>query len=130
MNEIFTVAGIAVVSAGFVILLKQYKPEYAFGAALAAGIILLFNAIILAKDVFDYMSGIIEYSGIAKENFGILVRCFAICVVAKIASDLCNDCGQGSIASKVSFAGKIFVFITALPLFSEIMEVIESLINL
>ena len=42
MNSIFTIAGIGIVSTAFVIILKQYRPEFAFSAALAAGIILLF----------------------------------------------------------------------------------------
>ena len=37
MNEIVTVAGIAVAAAGAAVLLKQYKPEYAFGISVAAG---------------------------------------------------------------------------------------------
>ena len=36
MNSIFTIAGIGIVSTAFVIILKQYRPEFAFGAALAA----------------------------------------------------------------------------------------------
>ena len=41
MNEIITAAGIAVIAAGAAVLLKQYKPEYAFGVSLAAGAAIL-----------------------------------------------------------------------------------------
>ncbi len=130
MNEVFTIAGFAVVAAGLAVLLKEYKPEYAFGVSLAAGIILLFSSVILLKDIFDYLNKIIGYSGINNENFGILLRCLGICIVTKIAADLCKDCGQASIASKVDFAGKTFLFIFAMPLFEELIEIIDILVNL
>ena len=130
MSDIFTFAGIAVVAAGLIVLLKQYKPEYAFGAALAAGILLLFQSVILLKDIFDYLKEIVEYSGIEKEYFGILIRCLGICIVTKIASDLCKDCGQGAIESKIDFTGKTFLFISAMPFFEELIKIINVLINL
>ncbi len=130
MNEIFTVAGISVVSAGLVILLKQYKPEYAFGAALAAGIVLFFYIVHLLTDIFDFFDEMISSAGIKNAEFEILIRCMGIGVVAKIASDTCKDCGQGSIASNVDFAAKIFMLISAMPLFVKILGIIDSIINL
>ena len=130
MNEVFTIAGVAVVSAALVLILKQYKPEYAFGGALASAIILLIYSITFLNDIFDYLNKLVGFSGINRENFAILIRCFGICMVTKIASDLCKDCGQSSIASKVDFAGKSIVFITAMPLFENLVEIIEVLINL
>ena len=41
MNEIFTVAGIAVIAAGFSVILKQYKPEYSFAVVLGFGTVIL-----------------------------------------------------------------------------------------
>lgn len=129
MSEIFTLAGIAIVAAGFVILLKQYKPEYAFGAALAAGILLLLYTITIFGGVVDRIESLVSSSGIESENFNILLRCLGICMVTKIASETCKDCGQGSISSKIDLAGKAVILVSAMPLFSEIIEIIKILID-
>ncbi len=129
MSEIFTVAGIAIVSAGLIVLLKQYKPEYAFGAALAAGVLLLLYVITVFGGVFDEIKSLISASGIENEKFEILLRCLGICMVTKITSETCKDCGVSSVSSKVDLAGKAAILFTAMPLFNEIIGLIKVFID-
>ncbi len=130
MNEIFTIAGIGIVAAGLIIIFKQYRPEFAFGTALAFGIILLIYSIILFTDIFDEIKGLTEISGIGSENFKILFRCLGICFITKTASEICSDCGQNSVATKIDFAGKTTILLSAIPLYSEITDIIKNLISL
>ena len=130
MTEIFTLAGIAILSSAFVILLKQYKPEYAFAASLTAGILLLFYSFMFFSEIIDEIRLFISSSGIKNENFEILIKCLGICLITKISSETCKDCGQSSISSKIDLAGKAMILVTSIPLFSEIIEIIQSLISL
>ena len=130
MNDVFTVAGIGIISTGFILILKQYKPELAFGAALAAGIVLFLYTATMLSDIFEHVQKLVSISGIDNGKYKILLRCLGICMVTKIASETCNDCGQGSISSKIDFAGKIIVLFISLPLFSEILEIIKNLMSI
>lgn len=130
MNSIITIAGIGIVSAALVIVLKQYRPEFAFGAALAAGIIILIYTIGIFSESLQYISELISVSGIDKEKYEILFRCFGICVITKIASETCKDCGQCSLSSKIDLAGKSLILINSFPLFSEIIRIIKNLTEL
>lgn len=130
MNEIFTVAGIGIVAAGFVIILKQYRPEFAFGAVLAAGVLLLLYTVTFLGGIFEHIEELVSVSGIENENYKILLRCLGICMVTKIASETCKDCGQSSISSKIDLAGKTVIFVIAMPLFSEIIGIIKTLIDI
>ncbi len=130
MNEIFTVAGIAIVSVGFIVLLKQYKPEYAFGAALAAGVLLLLYTVTVFGGILTEIENLVAVSGIESEKYKILLRCLGICTVTKIASETCKDCGQSSLSSKVDLAGKTAVLFAAIPLFGEIIGLIKAFIDI
>ena len=130
MNEIFTIAGIGIIAAAFIIILKQYRPEFAFGAALACGIVILIYVVSAFSEIFKEIKDLAEISGIGSEKFKILFRCLGICFITKTASEICSDCGQNSVASKIDFAGKTTVLISAIPLYSEIAEIIKNLINL
>lgn len=130
MNDVFTLFGIAIISASFVILIKQYKPELAFGIALSSGIIILLYTMGFFSEIFSVLSKLISFSGINDEKFFVLFRCMGICMVTKIASESCRDCGQNSIASKVDLAGKALILVASLPLFSEITEIIRIFIEL
>lgn len=130
MSEVVTVAGIAVAAAGAAILLKQYKAEYAFGISVAAGIIFLLFIVTRAAEIIEEISGFADASGIDSENYGIVLRCLGVCLVTNAAAETCKDCGQSSIAAKVVIAGKALVLIMALPLFSELMNVIKAILEI
>ena len=130
MNDIFTISGIGIISAAIVIILRQYRPEFAFAAALLAGILIILTSLSYFTEIFVFIKRLVSVSGIDSEKFEILLKCFGICVVTKIASETCKDCGLESISSKIDFSGKTIILISSLPLFSEILEVIEKLVFL
>lgn len=130
MNSIFTIAGIGIVSTAFVIILKQYRPEFAFSAALAAGIILLFFSVSCFTEIIKTINNFIDISNAGKEKYEILIKCLGICMVTKIASETCKDCGENSIASKIDLAGKAVVLTFSMPLFQEVIFIIKDLLEL
>ena len=130
MNDIFTLSGIGIISAAIVIILRQYRPEFSFAAALLAGILIILTSLSYFTEIFVFIKRLVSVSGIDSEKFEILLKCFGICVVTKIASETCKDCGLESISSKIDFSGKTIILISSLPLFSEILEVIEKLVFL
>lgn len=130
MNNIFEIAGIGIVSSAVIIILKQYRPEFAFSASLICGIILLLYSVISFSEINETLKEIILISGIENEKYEILFRCLGISIVSKIASEACSECGQGSISSKIDLAGKTIILLTAMPLFTEIIEIIRNLTEL
>ncbi len=128
MNEIFTISGIGIVSVALIMILKQYKPEFAFAVVISSGILIILLSISFLSEIFEYIKELIAVSGIESEKFEILFRCTGICIVTKIASDACKDCGVESISSKIDFAGKAVMLFVSLPLFSEIIGIIKNLI--
>lgn len=130
MNDIFSIFGISVIACGFIVLLKQHKPELAFAVLLSSGIILLLSVVGLFKEVFSAISNIAKLSEIDNKNLSVLFKCAGICFITKTASETCNDFGQSSLSSKVDLAGKVLVLITALPFFGEITEIIKTFIEI
>jgi len=127
MSEIITIAGVAIIASGTAILLKQYKPEYAFGISLAAGASILIFTVLKLSEVTETLESFVSVSGINNEYYKIMLRCLGVCMITKITSETCKDCGQGAISSKVDMAGKIIILVIAMPLFSEIISIVRAL---
>ena len=58
-----------------------------------------------------------------------LINTLWLCVVCEFVSDCCKDAGQGALASKVEFASRVTVIITALPLFRNILNTAMELMK-
>lgn len=130
MSEALSVMGIAIVAAGAAILLKQYKPEYAFGVSIASAIIFLLFIIAKIDFVANEIGNFISASGINTEHYEIVFRCLGICLLTNAAAETCKDCGQSSIASKVVIAGKAIILVMAFPLFSELMNIVIAVLEI
>ena len=68
------------------------------------------------------IKNLITYAHIPHEYGAILLKSLGICFAVQFASDSCKDAGENSMASKIEFAGKIGILITALPLFETIIQ--------
>ncbi len=127
MSEIFTVAGMALISLFAILLLRQYKPEYAFGVSIIVGIILFLSILSPIRELFSEIEVWISFSSLKEEEYSILLRCFGICVITKITVQTCMDCNESSLASKVDLFGKISVLTVAFPLFNKLLDIIREL---
>jgi len=127
--DIFKILGIALVSAVFCILLRQYKPELALLASLAAGVVILALLLTDLQALLDEIMLIADSGAMQQEYMRILLKTMGICFVTQIACDTCRDAGEGAISSKLEIAGKIAVLIISLPMFRQIMSFVAMLIG-
>lgn len=58
----------------------------------------------------------------------ILLKVMGIAYIAEFGAQICRDAGEGTIAGKIEFAGKIFIVILAVPLISQVLESIGQLL--
>ena len=58
-----------------------------------------------------------------------LIKTVGICALAGFTSDACRDTGNSSLASKVEFAARITIVISALPLINTVLTTVKDLLN-
>ena len=97
-------------------------------AVLCASLILLFYIINSMKYSFSYLEDIYQELSYGKEYFPIVLKALGIAYITEFTSAICNDAGEKSIGSKVELAGKIAIFFVALPIFTSLLELLNSLV--
>ena len=122
--EIIKRAGIGLIALILIIIIKQYRPEFAVYISLCAG------AIILTL-VMNKMSGIIgiltELSNKVSDNNGfltILMKITGIAFITEFAVSICKDSGESAIASKIDLGGKVVIISMSIPIISTLLETI------
>ncbi|MDE6362502.1 MAG: stage III sporulation protein AD [Clostridia bacterium] len=120
--DIFKIVGIAIVGCVCTLLLKNTQSQYAMLSSLATGIIILIIALSSFSKVILSFQAIIDKTGVNSSLFATLLKIIGIGYITEYSQSVCEDLECGSIGKKVSFAGKIAIFLLALP-------IIENLIN-
>ena len=127
--NILALAGVAIVSAIFSVMLRKYNPEISIVLSLLAGIFLIFAILSHLSTAMDKIKELLSATGITAEYGLILFKVMGICFLAQFTSDCCTDAGEKSLASKIELAGKIMIIYTALPLFEQVIKLTSKLIG-
>jgi len=115
------IAGVALVAAFAVGILKIYKSDLVVPVTVLASVVLLGAAVAMMIPVTDYMKEISASAGFSA-YFKAILKALGISIIADSAASVCRDGGQASVASKVEFAAKIMILSLALPIIKEIVD--------
>ncbi|MEE3492983.1 stage III sporulation AC/AD family protein [Ruminococcus sp.] len=124
---IITICGAAIVTAVLAVMLRSQSPHSAMLLSVAAGAIIILS---LLKNLPATLSGIqsvLSDGGIDTADIAILLKVMGICFVTEFTCDCVTEAGLLSLSTNISFAGKILVLLTSLPLFQNIISVITTL---
>ena len=127
MVEIFKIIGLALVIVVAVILVKQTKPELAMLVGVAGGVILFFYIIDLLEQVYGVFSYILDSTGLNSKLFVVLLKIVGIGYLTEFSANICSDSGNNAIASKVMLAGKLIIFVLAIPIIRSLIDIIVGI---
>lgn len=122
------IVAFALIAAFLASLVRQRDPVIAMLIAVATGVIIFLR-------VADYLSSIITYlvdmtiqANISLAYLNILLKIIGIAYITEFGGQICRDAGEGMIAQKVEFAGKLLILVMSLPLLSDVLESILKFI--
>ena len=126
MNMI-TICGAAIVTAVLALALRSQSPHSAMLLSVAAGAIIILSLLKHLPDTLSGIQSLLADGGINTADIAILLKVMGICFVTEFTCDCVTEAGLLSLSTNISFAGKILVLLTSLPLFQNIITVITTL---
>ena len=119
--EILKIAAIGITASLLVLFVREHRPDVAVLIGLAAGILILTEAI-------SALQALMDKSGIDLEILQAVLKIIGIGYITEFAAHICEDSGSRGIADKILFGGKVLILIISLPLLSAVIEIILSLL--
>ena len=128
MEELIKIIGIGLIALVIVIILKQYRPEYAIYVSIIAGILILFLAMEKLSGIINLLQSISDKTYINKQFLGILLKITGIAIVTEFAVSICADAGEKAIASKIELGSKVIIVAMSIPIISSLLELIIKIL--
>lgn len=122
--EIIKIIGIGITSLIIIIILKQYKPEFAVYTSIIAGIAILLLSLSQMSGVINLLKDISSRASISSEFLGIILKITGIAILTEFAVSICQDSGESAIANKIDIGGKIMIITMSIPIISSLLETI------
>lgn len=128
MEEIIKIIGIGLIALILIIIIKQYRPEFALYISLIAGALILYFALDEIKNVINLLKQICEKSGVNSKFLSILIKMTGIAFLSEFAISICKDAGEGALASKVELGSKAIIISMSVPIIYNLLEVILKIL--
>lgn len=126
--NIISVAGTAFVGCVAAMAVKRFD---ASGGVLVS----LMCAVVISAFCFTRLGAFVDFAdgvsiaGEYDEYFPVMLKGLSIAFICECACDICRDCGESSIASKVEFAGKIELLLLSLPLLRSVIDLSRNMLS-
>ena len=127
--DIVLISLLAIVTVLLILSIKELKPDFAVLISTVFGIIIILYLVDTISETLSAFSDIAQRSGIKSEILSSLAKVVGISFIAEFAASICNDAGQTSIASKVESAGRIIILALALPIITDMLDSIFSILS-
>ncbi|MBR1925862.1 MAG: stage III sporulation protein AD [Clostridia bacterium] len=127
MEIIFKIIGISLITTISILLIKPTKPDIAMIVGLAGGVFVFFYIIDLIEDVFGLFNYIMEITNLDSKLFTILIKMIGVGYITEFSANLCKDSGNLAMAGKLLLAGKLVIFVMAIPIITSLIELIVSI---
>ncbi len=127
--NVISICVLAVVAVIMIVTLRPKNGEIAIMLGISCSVIILLSVLSQVSEVVSMVNQIIAVSDISTSYIVILLKVIGICLITEFAVNTCKDAGSQSLANNVSLAGKLMVTITSLPLYSDILNTVLSLVK-
>lgn len=126
--DMMALAAVGVTAALCGVVVRQKAPELAAVLTLAACVLLLWNTLPLLETIRDVLTELADLTELSPAILRPMLQTVGLAVVTKLASSLCRDAGEGSIAAFLEIAGAAAAVLVALPLLKMVLQLVLALL--
>ena len=126
--DIFRIIGVGLATAITALIVKQVKPEIAIIIGLCGGVIMILMLVESTTNIISLFNSLVSKSGVSAGIFSTVLKIIGIGYLTEFSASLCNDAGATSIGNKILLSGKILILISALPIVTNLINIIAELL--
>lgn len=126
--DIFKLSALAVIAALCALVLRKRVPELAVVLTLAAGVLLLGEAVTALASVRGLADALARSAGLSPQVWKPVWKTVGIGVVTRLSSAVCKDAGEGGVAAFLETTGSALALLAALPLVEAVFDTLSSLL--
>ncbi|MBR5306828.1 MAG: hypothetical protein IKU47_07890 [Oscillospiraceae bacterium] len=126
--EIFKLAAIILTAVIVVGALPTFSKEISLIITLSCCTVILLYILKMIVPVVEYVRELTR--NIYFDRFDVVLKAVGVGLITQFVSDTAIDCGNRSLANQMIFAGRICVLMLAIPVFVQVLGIIERLTNL
>jgi stage III sporulation protein AD len=126
--EIVQIVGMGFVVTLLILIIRQQKPELAVQLGITLAAIIFLMVLSKIQVVLNVFQDLADKANISQMYLNTILKIIGIAYITEFGSQVCRDAGEGAVAGKIEFAGKIMIMVMAIPIIALVLDTITRLI--
>ena len=126
--NIIAICGFCIVSACIIATVRVIRPELASVATAVVGVLVMAYVVESLSPFVSFMREIASEQGI-ESYFSLMLKALAISFCSKISSEICRDCGENTLATRIEFVGKAGIILISLPIVKQLFSIAKDMLG-
>ncbi len=127
LESLLKIALTGVVVAILMLLFKGIHSPITSLICVAGSLALLAAIIGMADGAIDAVKDLLNDTKIENESIKNILKITGAAFIADFSATLCRDMGEGTVASKIEMAGRIYIILLAVPWATMLIEAVKAL---
>ncbi len=128
MDLMVKAVAVAFLGSLFCLALRRYVPELSLLLGIVTGASVLLLLVGAWEQVHMGLDMLMSYTGLDASLTAPVVKVTVIAVLTRLASQICRDAGEGTVAVCCELAGTVGALAAVMPLLERILELIAGLV--
>ena len=128
MTDVIKIIGIGLLALIIIVILKQYKPEFAIYVSMIAGVLILVLSIQKLTGIINLLQSLANKTYINKSFLSILLKITGLAFITEFAVSICSDAGEKAIASKIEIGSKVIIIAMSIPIITSLLELVIEIL--
>jgi len=124
----FAVCAFALGAVMIIAVVKQLSPQLSSLAVAATGILVFVYIIQGLIPFVDFIKTTAIQTGV-ESYFSLMLKALAVSLCCRMSAEICRDCGENSLASRVELAGKVSIVIISLPVVKQLLLMAKDMLG-
>lgn len=126
--EIVQIVGLGFVVTLLILIIRSQRPELAVQLSLTLATVIFLLVLGKISIVLDLFRDLAEKANISQTYLNTILKIIGIAYMTEFGAQVCRDAGEGAVAGKIEFAGKVLVMVMAIPIIALVLDTIVKLI--
>jgi len=126
--EIVQIVGLGFVVTLLILIIRSQRPEIAVLLSITLATIIFLFVLSKINVVLNLFRDLAEKAGVNQLYLNTILKIIGIAYITEFGAQVCRDAGEGAVAGKIEFAGKVLVMVMAIPIIALVLETIIRLL--
>lgn len=126
--DIFKILAFTLVALVVILIVEKNNKEIGILLVLVVSMCVFLSVFMSVKEIIIVLKKLADGAGINHAYLELLLKVTGIAYLVEIVKNVCMDAGNSALASKTELAGKVSIAILAIPLITNVVSLIGSVI--